>query len=916
MKPFVRFFSFSTVVAGLLAASVSYAGVVSTQGTVRSSAADLSVGILKLEVDTVIGTRILTLRHDGSQAALLCKGEAAMLTDQMVIARYDTETFKVQSIAPIGEASDDGFEDLKGTFDEAPRTKTWCLLIGVRDYEHLNPLRYTASDASSLADLYRKHGGVSPDRLLLITDDTAIKPTADELNRQVRAFLGRPEISPDDSVIVFFSGHGIRSESSGQGYLMPRDGDPTDEASLEATALRIDELLATMAESQAGHKVLLLDACHSGAFSGQRIREALSETRGVVTLSSCRDDQVSLEDEALGHGIFTALLLEGLRGVADQDYDGIVQFGELHAYLADATVNSVQVPVQYVPPNSSGRPPVIVLDGAARDLSKARREAQARRFEQAMAILTEMGAPEDVRILSEQIDLFSSLADKANGYYTSRLELSVEACRQREADSPEDVKTRVVLHRSLLALAQVHMALRDPEAFVACIEEAKEVADRLQSSDPATYARALITNAEITQQARFRGLFAKPSDRAYWRDRIQNWVLEAREAHWKIPIDFTKRQVRSEVAGAAWRLGFHEIWDEMMDTSPDPSRELLPESPRPRALYLVAAYAEVGDSIGAAKAIEMLKADVQDYGMGEMACLQGMLALASARDPELPTERYEAAIEDCRNTIEQMNQPDSTWTQYALFYLGKAMIEARDFEEVDELIEDLKGSGLFHQKIKAHKAILRANAGETDEAIEELNSVLDALDVEILEACQEIAQAEARRGQQRFRSLLNWIDTLPEEGQQAHAYAGLVLELTNGRQLLADITRPDGFKWDSQVRTVAMNSEDAASAFRPAVYERPSNLQSSQAAFSGGTRMQQQLAYGGGGYNGGGYGGGYNNALGNYNNTINELSRIPYAGSYINRYASPSSIPYVGGYLGGFGGGSIPGMGGGLGGFR
>ena len=44
---------------------------------------------------------------------------------------------------------------------------------------------------------------------------------------------------------------------------------------------------------------------------------------------------MSLELPELGHGIFTYYLVEGLKGAADANHDGIVSLIELYAYVKD-----------------------------------------------------------------------------------------------------------------------------------------------------------------------------------------------------------------------------------------------------------------------------------------------------------------------------------------------------------------------------------------------------------------------------------------------------------------------------------------------------------------------------------------------------------------------------------------------------
>ena len=45
-------------------------------------------------------------------------------------------------------------------------------------------------------------------------------------------------------------------------------------------------------------------------------------------------EEVSEEREDLGHGVFTYYLLEGLRGSADMDHDGIITVDEAYGYVS------------------------------------------------------------------------------------------------------------------------------------------------------------------------------------------------------------------------------------------------------------------------------------------------------------------------------------------------------------------------------------------------------------------------------------------------------------------------------------------------------------------------------------------------------------------------------------------------------
>ena len=86
---------------------------------------------------------------------------------------------------------------------------------------------------------------------------------------------------------------------------------------------------------------------HSGSTAGRTFQTAsrravvsdaflsrLSKGKGRVVLTASRSSEVSEERDNLGHGVFTYYLLEGLKGKADQDGDGIITVDEVCAYVS------------------------------------------------------------------------------------------------------------------------------------------------------------------------------------------------------------------------------------------------------------------------------------------------------------------------------------------------------------------------------------------------------------------------------------------------------------------------------------------------------------------------------------------------------------------------------------------------------
>jgi uncharacterized caspase-like protein len=62
--------------------------------------------------------------------------------------------------------------------------------------------------------------------------------------------------------------------------------------------------------------------------------ERLSQGKGRVILTASDANEVSAEKDELKHGAFTYYLLEGLRGKADLDGDGVIAVDELYRYVS------------------------------------------------------------------------------------------------------------------------------------------------------------------------------------------------------------------------------------------------------------------------------------------------------------------------------------------------------------------------------------------------------------------------------------------------------------------------------------------------------------------------------------------------------------------------------------------------------
>lgn len=145
---------------------------------------------------------------------------------------------------------------------------------------------------------------------------------------------------PDDLLVLYFSGHGVRDEF-GTLYLAVKN---TNRSRLRSTAIRSDYIREAMDQSRSRRQVVVVDCCNSGAFP-QGTKAEFGGTMGMVSalqgygrfvLTASDSTQFAWEGNRIigetQNSLFTHFLVKGLKGEADSDGDGRITVDELYDY--------------------------------------------------------------------------------------------------------------------------------------------------------------------------------------------------------------------------------------------------------------------------------------------------------------------------------------------------------------------------------------------------------------------------------------------------------------------------------------------------------------------------------------------------------------------------------------------------------
>lgn len=219
-------------------------------------------------------------------------------------------------------------------------SKRWGVVIGINRYEKWPSLEYAVNDAKSMAEELRRLGF---DEVIEISNEDATQ-------RRILRLLGAElpqRVGKEDLVFIFFAGHGQTEElASGRqkGYLIPVDGSLTDYLS---TAISMEQVREFSERIQAKHIYYAIDACYSGIGLDRSLGispetpgylDKVTRFRSIqIATAGGRGEQVVERD---GHGLFTQYLIQGLRGEADSDLDGVVTATELGSFIRPKVSNA------------------------------------------------------------------------------------------------------------------------------------------------------------------------------------------------------------------------------------------------------------------------------------------------------------------------------------------------------------------------------------------------------------------------------------------------------------------------------------------------------------------------------------------------------------------------------------------------
>ncbi len=209
------------------------------------------------------------------------------------------------------------------------------LVIGNNYQNSDKELKYAVADATKMKEILENKNICYFDNVVSVINKNSIEA----LNELEKLFK---DAHQDDLIFIYFSGHGKKDFTNNLCLLF----EDTKEEFLLSTSLSFDFINKCRKYPQAlkASVIIVLDCCYSST-AGMKdtdITETLATycSSGTVILTSTGyiGSSTAIEDDELGHSVFTYYLIEGLeKGYADKKGEGYISIDDLYNYSFEMT---------------------------------------------------------------------------------------------------------------------------------------------------------------------------------------------------------------------------------------------------------------------------------------------------------------------------------------------------------------------------------------------------------------------------------------------------------------------------------------------------------------------------------------------------------------------------------------------------
>ena len=206
--------------------------------------------------------------------------------------------------------------------------KTWVFVVGVLSWKNSDMFgSFPAKNRrdAALVDFF-KQSGVPDSQIVYLQDKKATQRRIDNaFAEQLKKWR------PDDLLIVYYAGHGTKSEDGNDVYLASYDAGDDD-----VDGWSVNSIPGKIKDSKGSRVLWFIDCCYSGQAALAITKQSGGPAYACVTSSAASESSTE-------HWTFTEALLDAVRGVSyvDLNHDGAITLAEFAAHV-EADMNAAE----------------------------------------------------------------------------------------------------------------------------------------------------------------------------------------------------------------------------------------------------------------------------------------------------------------------------------------------------------------------------------------------------------------------------------------------------------------------------------------------------------------------------------------------------------------------------------------------
>lgn len=197
-----------------------------------------------------------------------------------------------------------------------PDTRVWLLVIGIEKYDVTDDIIYSGNSARLFSQVAVKRFGVTPRRKYLLVGNDA---TSAKIKDSISILANN--VQKGDTIVFYYSGHGIPSFPAKDPYILPKDKDP--EFVSADSDLKLSNIYKKLQDSPADKVIVFVDACFSGATDNKSLFKGVAATRikakklvvdsaKIAVVTAGKDKQFSNKYSQKHHRLFSYFVIDEL----------------------------------------------------------------------------------------------------------------------------------------------------------------------------------------------------------------------------------------------------------------------------------------------------------------------------------------------------------------------------------------------------------------------------------------------------------------------------------------------------------------------------------------------------------------------------------------------------------------------------